>query len=98
MTIDTNAIIACATAIAGAVGGHLNGKRVGVSSAVTVAKETVDMLALQVDLLVKEGTKKDSAIEQLNHRVDTLQELVTQRAAVEEVQKTVDRIADKLGA
>lgn len=98
MSIDMNSLAAVVTAIAGAAAGHYNGKRVGTTTAVTVASQTVDMLTLQVNLLNEKNEEKERAIEQLTHRVDTLQELVTQRAAVEEVRSVVDKIATKVGA
>lgn len=98
MAVDIESIVTVVGVVAGAIGGHMNGKRVGTAQSVTVAKETVDMLALQVELLSKKNEEKEDAILQLTHRVDTLQELVTQRAAVEEVKSVVDKIAEKVGA
>lgn len=70
----------------------------GRSVASQVASDTVDMLQTQVDLLKEDKEHRDLEILDLNNRVAVLEGLVTQRAAVEEVKVTVDRIADKVGA
>jgi maltodextrin utilization protein YvdJ len=56
------------------------------------------MLSLQVNLLKEQNDQKTGEISELKARVDTLQNLVTQRADVEAVKVVVDKIAVKVGA
>ena len=70
----------------------------GRSVASQVASDTVDMLQTQNDLLKEEKEGMGLALLDLQTRVGVLEGLVTQRAAVSEVQLTVDRIAAKVGA
>ena len=103
MTIDT--LVAAATVIGTGAGGFIGGRLAGKGSASQVASDTVDMLETQVNLLKADKENKDAELISLRSRVGVLENLVTQRAEVEEltvkvslVKDTVDRIAERVGA
>jgi|SRR5882757_2504634 len=103
MGIDV--IVTTAIAVAGAVGGFAGGRSTGNSNAMGIATDTVELLQVQVDSLVQRNREKDSLINDLHGRVETLESLITQRAEVEavhvevkEVRGVVDKIASKVGA
>lgn len=94
-----------ASALGTGVGGFIGGRLTGRTTASQVASDTVDMLETQVQLLKDDKDHRDLEILDLRTRVTVLEELVTQRAEVEEldhkvslVKETVDRIAEKVGA
>jgi FtsZ-binding cell division protein ZapB len=83
---------------AGIGGGWATGRR-------GVARQTVDLLQIQVSALKEEKTEKDAELSEIKGRVEVLESLVTQRAAVNEVREElgevhvkVDRIVAKLDA
>ena len=87
------------------LGGYFGGRMTGRSAASQIASDTVDMLQTQVDLLKGDKEHRDLELLDLRTRVTVLEELVTQRADVEEltgkislVKETVDKIAVKVGA
>ena len=87
-----------AVLVAGIGGGWATGRR-------GVARQTVDLLQVQVVALKDEKIEKDQELSEIKGRVEVLESLVTQRAAVNEVHEelqevhhTVDRIAAKVGA
>ena len=70
-----------------------------------VARQTVDLLQIQVTSLRESNDEKDLELSEIKGRVEVLESLVTQRAAVNEVHEElsvvhgkVDRIAAKVGA
>lgn len=96
--MGVEALIAAVSVIAGVAGGWMGGKRNAISSSVSIATDTVELLQVQVELLKQENGE-------LKARVEVLEALVTQRAEVEEVKfevqgvrGVVDRIATKIGA
>lgn len=97
--------ITIASALGTGVGGFVGGRLTGRDSASRLASDTVEMLQTQVDLLKDDKEHRDLELLDLRTRVTVLEELVTQRAEVEEltnkvslVKETVDRIAEKVGA
>ena len=87
-----------AVLVAGIGGGWATGRR-------GVARQTVDLLQVQVVALKDEKIEKDAELNEIKGRVEVLESLVTQRAAVNEVHEelqevhhAVDRIAAKVGA
>lgn len=96
--MDPVAISQIAVLAAGIGGGWATGRR-------GVARQTVDLLQIQVEALREEKADKDVELHELKGRVEVLEGLVTQRAAVSEVHEElqvvhhkVDRIAAKVGA
>jgi hypothetical protein len=96
--MDAATISQIAVLVAGIGGGWATGRR-------GVARQTVDLLQIQVEALKGEKIEKDAELSELKGRVEVLEGLVTQRAAVNEVHEelrevhhTVDRIAAKVGA
>jgi len=96
--MDPAMVANIAVLAAGIGGGWATGRR-------GVARQTVDLLQIQVDSLKDEKAEKDSELGELRGRVEVLENLVTQRAAVSEVHEElqvvhhkVDRIAAKVGA
>lgn len=96
--MDANAIITILTGVAGVSGGFFGGKRLGNAQAQQAAVSTVELLQVAVAELERQGRIKDSVVADLQGRVSVLEDLVTQRAEVEEVRVIVDRIAEKVGA
>ena len=101
--MEANDIITLLVGAAGVGGGFLGGKRMASASAVTTAVQVVELLQAQVDTLEGNLDHKDRELEELNHRVGILEELVTQRAEVEAVheevkgvRRVVDQIAEKV--
>lgn len=96
--MDVATVSQLAVLAAGIGGGWATGRR-------GVARQTVDLLQIQVSSLTQSNESKDIELSGLKGRVEVLEGLVTQRAAVAEVQEElhevhakVDRIADKVGA
>lgn len=105
MALDPNDAITAMVGVAAVTGGFFGGKRLGNSQAQSVAVNTVELLQVAVAELERQGRLKDNEVADLRARVAVLEELVTQRAAVEavhddvkEVRGVVDRIASKVGA
>jgi hypothetical protein len=63
-----------------------------------LSRQTVDLLQIQVNALKADRDEKAEELAELKSRIETLEGLVTQRAAVEEVKQIVERIADRVGA
>lgn len=87
-----------AVLVAGIGGGWATGRR-------GVARQTVDLLQIQVAALKEEKVSKDVELGEIKGRVEVLEGLVTQRAAVDEVHEElkevhhkVDRISSRVGA
>lgn len=96
--MDADAIITVLTGVAGVTGGFFGGKRLGNSQAQQTAVNTVELLQVAVAELERQGRLKDDELSDLRGRVSVLEDLVTQRAEVEEVRLIVDKIAEKVGA
>lgn len=103
--MDPQYLITIASAISTGLGGFVGGRMSGRSAASQIATDTVDMLQAQIELLKGDKDERELEIYELRSRVTVLEELVTQRADVEqvsakvtEVKSVVDRIADKVGA
>ena len=90
MGIDT--IIALIVGFAGTVGGWAGGRKMSASTALTTAISTVDLLQIQVNTLTNDGATKDAIVVDLRARVELLEQLVTQRARVEEVYNAVEGV------
>lgn len=87
-----------AVLVAGVGGGWITGRR-------GVARQTVDLLQIQASSLREKNEEQATELVQIRTRVEVLEGLVTQRAAVSEVHEElqvvhgkVDRIAAKVGA
>lgn len=87
-----------AVLVAGVGGGWITGRR-------GVARQTVDLLQIQASSLREKNEEQATELVQIRTRVEVLEGLVTQRAAVNEVHEElqvvhgkVDRIAAKVGA
>lgn len=103
--MDFGTAITAITTVATGAGGYIGGRLTGKSVASQLATDTVDMLQTQVDVLKEDKHEKDAELVNLRSRVEVLENLVTQRAEVEElgekislVKETVDKIAIKVGA
>lgn len=102
--MSPDVIITILTGAAGVAGGFFGGKRIGNNDVHTTAVSTVELLQVAVGELERQNTGKDRELGDLRGRVEVLEGLVTQRAAVEEVHQevisvklTVDKIAEKVG-
>ncbi len=80
-----------ATLLAAVGGGWVGGRR-------GVARQTVELLQIQANTLEGQNRTQAEEITSLKGKVELLESLVTQRAAVAEVKEVVDRIAAKVGA
>lgn len=89
--MDPGTLAQIATLIAGVGGGFVTGRR-------GVARQTVELLQIQADTLTNQNNTQAQKITALESKVEILEGLVTQRAAVAEVKEVVDRIAAKVGA
>jgi len=96
--MDLNSILVTASAVGTGLGGFIGGRWSARGIASDVASDTVEMLQTQVNLLKEDKEHRDLEILDLTQRVAVLEGLVTQRAEVEQVQRVVDRIAEKVGA
>lgn len=103
--MDLNNVITVLVGIGGVIGGILGGRRMGFGSALVTAVNVVDLLQAKVDTLEEDLASRDRQISDLRSRIELLEELVTQRAAVDDVKVEVlgvrgivDRIAGKVGA
>lgn len=101
MGID--AVITAIIALAGSAGGYLGGRKMGIQQSVQIANETVNMLRIQVNTLREGEQSKTAVITDLRARIEHLEDMVTQRAKVDEVYTevqgvriVVDRIEDKI--
>lgn len=101
MGID--ALITLIIGLGGTVGGFVGGKKMSTSTALDTAVSTVDLLQVQVNTITNESAAKDAIVVDLRARVELLEQLVTQRARVEEVynlaegiRTVVDRIEGKI--
>lgn len=89
--MDMNTMIQVAGPLVGIASGWSVGRR-GLS------RQTVDLLQIQVTTLKEDKEAKAAELVELRARVEVLEGLVTQRAAVNEVREIVNRIADRVGA
>lgn len=89
--MDTNTIISVVAPIATLAGGWSIGRR-GLS------RQTIDLLAIQVNTLKESNESKTAQITELTGKVNVLESMITQRAEVAEVKEIVERIAVKVGA
>lgn len=103
--MDLNSVLTAATALGTGLGGFVGGRLTARSAMSDIASDTVEMLQTQNELLKDEKDTLGLTLLDLQARVSVLEELVTQRAEVEEVnlkvtlvKETVDRIAEKVGA
>jgi hypothetical protein len=103
--MDLSSISTLASAVGVALGGFAGGRLTGRTSASQIASDTVEMLQAQVDILKEDKEENDAELISLRSRIEVLENLVTQRAEVEElgvkislVKETVERIAFKVGA
>lgn len=101
--MDVDAIITVFTGVAGVTGGFVGGKRLGNQQAQQLSVGVVELLQAAVSELERQGRLKDEDLADLRGRVAVLEDLVTQRAAVDAVheeikgvRKVVDRIEAKL--
>ena len=76
--MDTNTIISVVAPIATLVGGWSIGRR-GLS------RQTIDLLAIQVNTLKESNESKTAQITELTGKVNVLESMITQRAEVAEV-------------
>lgn len=95
--LDANTIITILTGAAGVTGGFFGGKRLGNSQAQQAAVSTVELLQVAVAELERQNRIKSDEVADLRGRISVLEDLVTQRAEVEEVRVIVDKIAEKVG-
>lgn len=96
--MDADAIITVLIGAAGVAGGLIGGKRLGHSQAQQTAVDTVGLLQIAVAELQRQNQIKVEEVADLRGRISILEDLVTQRAEVEEVRILVDKIAVKIGA
>lgn len=96
--MDADAIITILTGVAGVTGGLIGGKRLGQNQAQQTAVSVVELLQAAVEELKRQNEVKTAEVADLRGRISVLEDLVTQRAEVEEVRVLVDKIAVKLGA
>lgn len=96
--MDADAIITVLIGVAGVAGGLIGGKRLGHSQAQQTAVDTVGLLQIAVAELQRQNQIKVEEVADLRGRISVLEDLVTQRAEVEEVRVLVDKIAVKIGA
>jgi cell division protein FtsB len=89
--MDPGSMAQIATLVAAVGGGWVTGRR-------GVARQTVDLLQIQASTLETQNGKQGEKITALEAKVEVLESLVTQRAAVAEVKEVVDRIAARVGA
>lgn len=111
MTMDSGTLTTVITTVSGVIGGVYGGVRYGKQSALgdaanssTIATNAVEMLQVTVEHLEEMNEERERKITELNARVNLLEDLVTQRAAVAEVhddvklvKATVELIAKKVG-
>jgi regulator of replication initiation timing len=89
--MDPDSVMQVAIPLVGIVSGWSIGRR-GLS------RQTIDLLRIRIETVTEENEEKKLELTELKTRVEVLEGLVTQRAAVEEVRNIVERIADRVGA
>jgi len=89
--MDSDTIVQLAIPLVAIASGWSVGRR-GLS------RQTIDLLRIRIETITEENESKTEELRGLRARVDVLENLVTQRAAVEEVKQIVERIADRVGA
>lgn len=89
--MDLGTIINIGTAASMGAAGFAAGRR-------GVARQTIEMLQVQIETLNTSEQKKNDQIIALEGKVEVLEAMVTQRAAVNEVKEIVNRIAERIGA
>lgn len=89
--MDPGTVAQIATLLAAVGGGWMTGRR-------GVARQTVELLQIQANTLENQNKSQAEEITSLKGKVELLESLVTQRAAVAEVKEVVDRIAVAVGA
>jgi len=87
--VDLNSITTILIGLAGVAGGYVGGRKNS-----TLAGDTVTLLKTQVDELRTQCAQ----IPVLHERIAVLEELVTQRAKVNEVLEIVTEIKERLNA
>lgn len=92
--MDTAAIIAILTGVAGIGGGWVTGRRGAISQNAMLAQDTIGLLNARLSFMEGEAAK----IPVLMERITSLEALVTQRAEVEKVIEIVTRIEGKMDA
>jgi hypothetical protein len=103
--MDAQTLTTVITTATGVIGGLYGGSRYGKQSALAdaannsaVAVDTVEMLQTQINHLNDVNAEQAVTVVELSTRVNVLEGLVTQRAAVEEVHHDVLLIKAKVGA
>lgn len=103
--VDGTMLSTAIVSIATAAGGFMGGRVAGRAASSQIASETVEMLQTQVDVLKSDKEAKDLMILDLQTRIEVLEGMVTQRAAVDAVHEevrgvrgVVNSIAAKVGA
>lgn len=92
--MDTSAIIAILTGVAGVGGGWVGGRRGAVAQNAALAQDTITLLTTRLNVMEDEAAK----IPALMERIANLESLVTQRAEVDRVIQIVTRIEEKVDA
>lgn len=105
LNVDGTMLSTMIVSLGTAAGGYMGGRMTGRSSASQIASETVDMLQTQVDVLKSDKDDKDLVVLDLQTRIEVLESLVTQRAAVDAMHEevrlvhgVVSAIAARVGA
>lgn len=103
--ISGDTILSAVVAIVTAAGGFSVGRRTSRNTEMQIASDTVNMLQAQIETLKDDKDARDAELSALRTRVTMLENLVTQRAKVDEVHTEVkgarvviDKIAVKVGA
>jgi len=89
--VDPESIVQIAIPLVSVASGWSIGRR-GLS------RQTIDLLRIRIETVTEENEAKKEELIELKTRVEVLEGLVTQRAAVAEVKQIVERIADRIGA
>lgn len=90
---NLDAFVAFAMLAATGVGGWFTGKKQRGDGALGEAANTVIILTSEIDLLKEKLREKDEELAEMRGRIQTLEDLVTQRPDINGIRETVDRIA-----
>lgn len=95
--MDLSTIATVISTATGVGGGFLGGKRAARAEAKSMADSTISMLSARMDVVEKWSSEKDSKIIDMTQKIKVLEDLVLQRAKVDDLIVVTHRIAEALG-
>jgi hypothetical protein len=95
--MDLATIATVISTVTGIGGGFLGGRRAARQEAKSMADSTISMLSARMDVVEKWSSEKDVKIVDMTQKIKVLEDLVLQRAKVDDLIIVTRRIAEALG-